>query len=149
MSAKKKLLLFAGLPAAVILIVFILIQTFGKTAKGPLVHVNPAFRQYVQAYTSGLVPTHSTIKIRMTDDYVDSSSLNVALKEDLLKFKPSIKGTSCWINSRTLEFRPDEPMPQDKIYTVQFLLSNLTTVPDSMKTMEFQFQTIRQDCIYC
>ncbi|MEI6888391.1 MAG: alpha-2-macroglobulin family protein [Bacteroidales bacterium] len=145
MSAKKKLLLFAGLPAAVILIVFILIQTFGKTAKGPLVHVNPAFRQYVQAYTSGLVPTHSTIKIRMTDDYVDSSSLNVALKEDLLKIKPSIKGTSCWINSRTLEFRPDEPMPQDKIYTVQFLLSNLTTVPDSMKTMEFQFQTIRQD----
>ena len=145
MSSKKKLLLYAGLPAAVILIAFILIQTLGKTAIGPLVQVSPAFRQYVQAYTSGLVSTHSTIKVRMNDDFVDSSSLNIPLKEDLLKIKPSVKGALCWIDSRTLEFKPEEPMPQDQLFTVEFLLSKLITVPDPMKTMVFQFRTIRQD----
>ncbi len=145
MSPRKKLLLFIGIPALVILVALVLIQLNGKSLKGPLMHVNSAFRQYVQAFTSGLVSTHSTIKIRMADDYVDSSSLIVAMKEDLLKIKPSIKGTSYWIDSRTIEFRPDEPLPPDQVYTVQFLLSKLLTVPDSMKTMEFQFQTIRQD----
>ncbi|MCX6287999.1 MAG: MG2 domain-containing protein [Bacteroidetes bacterium] len=145
MSPRKKLLIFVGIPALVILLALILIQTLGKPSKGPLIHVNPAFRQYVQAFTSGFISSHSTIKVRLNDDYVDSSSMNIPLKEDLLKVKPSIKGTACWIDSRTIEFRPEEPLPQDKIFTVQFFLSKLLTVPDSMKTMAFQFQTIRQD----
>ena len=145
MSSGKKILLYAGIPLLVILLVMALIITLGKSSTKPLMHVNPAFRQYVQAYTSGLVSTHSTIKIRMNDDYVDSSSLNIPLKEDLLKIKPSVKGTTCWIDGRTIEFRPGEPLAQDKIYTVEVSLSKLLTVPDSMKTMVFQFQTMRQD----
>ncbi len=145
MSPKKKLLLFIGIPALLILGSLILFQTLGRSSKGPLIHVNSAFKQYVQAFTSGLVSSHSTIKIRLNDDYVDSSSMNIPLKEDLLKIKPSVKGTACWTDSRTIEFRPDEPLPQDKVFTVEFLLSKLITVADSMKTMTFQFQTIRQD----
>ena len=145
MSTRKKLLLYVGIPVLVILLAIVLIQNLSKSSKGPLLHVNPAFRQYVQAFTSGLVSTHSSVRVRMNDDYVDSSSLNIPLTEDLLKIKPSVKGTSCWIDSRTIEFRPDEPLPQDKIYTVQLFLSKLRTVPDAMKTMVFQFQTMRQD----
>jgi len=145
MSPRKKLLIFAGIPALLILVSLVLFQSLGRSSKGPLIHVNPAFRQYVQAFTSGLVSAHSSIKIRLNDDYVDSASMNIPLKEDLLNIKPSVKGTACWTDSRTIEFRPDEPLPQDKVFTVQFFLSKLVTVPDSMKTMTFQFQTIRQD----
>ncbi|MCX6280374.1 MAG: MG2 domain-containing protein [Bacteroidetes bacterium] len=145
MSPRKKLLLFLGIPALLILVSLILFQTLGRSSKGPLMHVNPAFRQYVQAFTSGLVPSHSTIKIRLNDDYVDSSSMNIPLKDDLLQIRPSVKGTTYWTDSRTIEFRPDEPLPQDKVFTVEFFLSKLITVPDSMKTMTFQFRTIRQD----
>jgi len=145
MSPRKKLLIYVAIPVLVIVVSLVLFQTLGKSSKGPLMHVNPAFRQYVQAFTSGLVSSHSTIKIRMNDDYVDSFSMNIPLKEDLLKIKPSIKGTTFWTDSRTIEFRPDEPLPQDKVFTVQLFLSKLLTVPDSLKTMLFQFQIIRQD----
>jgi len=145
MSPRKKLLIFVGIPVLVILVSLILFQTLGRSSKKPIIHVNPAFRQYVQAFTSGLVSTHSMIKIRMTDDYVDSSSMNIPMKEEFFKINPFIKGTTTWTDSRTIEFRPDEPLPQDKVFTVQFFLSKLLTVPDSMKTMTFQFQTIHQD----
>jgi len=145
MSSIKKILFFLGVPVLVILLAILLIHSLGKSSKGPLMHVSPAFRQYVQAFTSGLVSTHSTIKIRMNDDYVDSSSLNIPLKEDLIKIKPQVKGTVCWIDGHTMEFRPGEPLPQDRIFTVELSLSKLLTVPDSMKTMVFQFQTMKQD----
>jgi len=129
----------------VILIALILIQFLGKSASGPMVQVSPAFKQYVQAFTSGLVSTRSSIKVRLNEDFVDSSSLSIPLKEELLNIRPSVKGTVCWTDSRTIEFRPDEPLPQDKLFTVEFRLSKLLTVPDPLKTMVFQFRTIRQD----
>lgn len=145
MSTRKKLLLFIGLPALIIVVALVLIQTLGRSQKGPLMRVNPAFRQYVQAFTSGLVSTHSTIRIRMADDYVDSSSVKIPIQEDLININPSVKGTLFWTDSRTIEFSPDEPLPQDKVFTVEFKLSKLVTVPDSLKKLRFQFQTMKQD----
>ncbi|MEI8004658.1 MAG: MG2 domain-containing protein [Bacteroidota bacterium] len=145
MSRRKKILSFIVIPALVIMVSLAIIQVFHKKTSGPLVHVNPAFRQYVQAFTSGLVPSHSTIKIRMNDEFVDSSSMNIPVKEDLLRISPSVKGTTFWSDSRTIEFRPDEPLPHDMVYTVEFCLSKLLTVPSTLKTMVFQFRTIRQD----
>jgi uncharacterized protein YfaS (alpha-2-macroglobulin family) len=130
---------------AMILVSIMLFLDSCKQHKGPLMNANPAFRQYVQAYTSGLVSAHATIKVRMNEDYVDSTSMNIPLKEALLGISPSVKGNCYWIDGRTIEFRPEEPLGQDKLYTVEFRLSKLIAVPDSLRTMVFQFRTIRQD----
>ena len=43
--------------------------------------VNPAFRQYIQAFTSGVISSRSTIKIRLTTDFVDSALFNHPIEE--------------------------------------------------------------------
>jgi len=107
--------------------------------------VNPAFRQYIQAFTAGVVSTHSTIKIRLTADFVDSVLFNQPVKEELIEFSPSIKGKLYWIDSRTLEFKPDENLPAKEFYNAKFYLSKLIKVPELLSTFEFQFQTLQQD----
>ncbi|MCX6303925.1 MAG: MG2 domain-containing protein [Bacteroidetes bacterium] len=116
----------------------------GKNQKD-LATVNPAFRAYVQAFTSGRVSTRTPIRVRLADDFADSVSLNMPLAAGYFKFSPAIHGKTYWSDSRTLEFLPDEKLPQDQVYTVEFYLSHLLTVPDSLKTMVFQFRTISQE----
>ena len=67
------------------------------------------------------------------------------LAKNLFSFKPSIKGKAIWIDSRTIEFCPETKLPPKKFYEVEFFLSKLIKVPDSLTTMEFQFQTMQQD----
>ncbi len=116
----------------------------GKNQHG-LVRVNPAFREYVQAFTSGTVSTRTTIKVRLSDNFADTATLGVPVTVEYFKFSPAIKGKACWTDSRTLEFLPDEKLPQDQVYTVEFYLSRLLTLPDSLKTMVFQFHTMVQE----
>lgn len=110
-----------------------------------LIRVNPAFRQYIQAFTSGIISTRSVIKVRMNDDYSDTLSLNMPLTEAYFEIRPAVKGKTYWSDRRTLEFRPDEPLSQDQRFTVSFYLSKLVAVPDSLKTMVFQVQTMKQE----
>ncbi|MCX6244818.1 MAG: MG2 domain-containing protein [Bacteroidetes bacterium] len=107
--------------------------------------VNPAFKQYIQAYTAGVVSTHATIKIRLNSDFVDSVMFNAPVEEKLFDFSPNVKGKAFWIDSRTIEFRPDEPLPPKEFYDAEFYITKLLKVPDSLKTFEFQFQTLQQD----
>ena len=107
--------------------------------------VNPAFRQYIQAFTSGVISSRSTIKIRLTTDFVDSALFNHPIEEKLFDFSPSIKGKTYWIDNRTLEFRPEDSFPANEFYNAKFFISKLIKVPDSLATFEFQFQTLQQD----
>ncbi|MDD4602762.1 MAG: MG2 domain-containing protein [Bacteroidales bacterium] len=116
----------------------------GCKKQGPLQQINPAFREYVQAVTCGIISTRSVIKIRLTEESSSPGSLDMPVTEKYFKFKPAIQGKTYWTDNRTLEFRPDEKLPPDQIYTVEFYLSKIITVPDSLKTMVFQFQTMSQ-----
>ncbi len=115
-----------------------------KNRDGNLMRVNPAFREYVQAFTSGIVSTRSTIKIRLTEDLADSADLGKTLDGSVFTFNPGITGKATWIDRRTVAFLPEESMPQDQLYTVEVALSKLMTVPDSLKTLKFQFRTMKQ-----
>jgi uncharacterized protein YfaS (alpha-2-macroglobulin family) len=109
------------------------------------VKINPAFRNYVQAFSSGNVSARSSIKVRLVDDFADTATFGTPLSVTYFNFRPAIKGKTFWSDSRTLEFLPDEKLPQDQTYTVEFYLSRLLTVPDSLKTMTFQLHTMSQD----
>jgi uncharacterized protein YfaS (alpha-2-macroglobulin family) len=114
-------------------------------ARPALTRVSPAFREYVQAFTAGTVSTRTSVKVRLTEDFADTASLNSPLTSNYFTFSPGIKGKTFWSDSRTLEFLPDEKLPPDQVFTVDFHLSKILTVPDSMKTMVFQFRTMAQE----
>jgi len=142
----KKQILFISSFVAIILIVATIVYS-SINHKHQFKKVNPAFKEYVEAFTSGVISTQSTIKVRLANDFADSALFNTPVKEELFNFSPSIKGKTYWIDSKTVEFRPDEALPAKEFYEVKFFLSKLIKVPDSLETLEFQFQTLQQDFI--
>jgi uncharacterized protein YfaS (alpha-2-macroglobulin family) len=106
--------------------------------------VNPAFGAYISAYTSGIISDESHIRIRFASEVASPAEFDKAAKENLFDFTPSLKGTAYWIDSRTIEFRPEGRMPSDKKYTVKFNLGQIQQVPSEFKTFEFGFSTLPQ-----
>ncbi len=137
---KKRVALVAVIAALLIITIVLLFNT-GAPAR---VKVNPAFRDYITAFTSGVVSTESTVKVELANDYADSSMFDKALELDLFDFSPNVEGKAFWINTRTLEFRPTTPLKPNTLYTVKFKISELLSMPDSLKTFVFQFQTAKQ-----
>lgn len=137
---KKKIILF-GVIGAFVILTTVLIVTSKSQA---IIKVNPAFKEYVSAFTSGIISTESTIKVRLNLDIADSAMFEKPVTEELFDFSPDISGKSYWIDTRTVEFRPDKKLPADKLFTAKFFLSKIVPVPDSMRTFVFQFHTAKQ-----
>jgi alpha-2-macroglobulin len=109
------------------------------------ISVNPAFKEYVEGFTSGHISKESDILVRLNFDVADSSMIDREVDATLFTFKPAIKGNAFWTDSRTIKFVPDETLPSQTSFEAHFQLSRLINVPDSLKTMVFGFQTISQD----
>jgi uncharacterized protein YfaS (alpha-2-macroglobulin family) len=141
---KRKKILFIAAPALLAAIIaFVFIVKADNLIN--LIKPNPAFKDYISAYTSGVISTHSAIKIRMAEPYADSSIIGKKLDGDLFKLSPDVKGTVKWIDPRTIQFQPSEQLDEDKTYTVDFSLDKLIDVADSLKVFQFQFHTIKQN----
>ncbi len=110
-----------------------------------LISVNPAFKEYIEGFTTGPVSTKAGIVVRLNFDVADSSMINQVADPSLLKIAPNIKGEAHWIDARTYRFQPQYKMPQNQSFVASFQLSKLIKVPDSLKTLEFSFYTIAQD----
>ncbi len=137
---KKKYFLLGAI--AVLLVASIVLVV--RTKSSAIIKINPAFREYISAFTSGVISTESTIKIRLTDNYADSALFEKPIEDKLFSFSPSIEGKAYWIDAKTIEFRPANKLPAKKMYTASFYLSKIINVPDSMKTFKFQFTTMQQ-----
>ncbi len=105
---------------------------------------NPAaYTQYISAYTSGVIKSNSTIKVRLSQDHEEART-GQAVDKSVFDFSPSIKGTTVWEDQRTLVFTPQEKLPGDTHYDVTFALHKLAEVSDELKNFQFTFQTIQQ-----
>lgn len=124
---------------------FLLIGCKSKNDK-PLMEVNPEFAAYISAYTSGLVSTESNIKVILQSDYPFETNADKSIKEDIIKFYPSISGKAYLTDNSTIEFIPEEKLEQGEIYTGKLDLSEfIKNVPDSLQLFKFQFQAKKQD----
>lgn len=103
--------------------------------------IDPAFGEYISGFTAGTISKASSIRIRLAADYAGEIKLNEPLKEDFFDFSPAIKGKTYWLDSRTLEFVPDAPMPSGEAYQAEFKLSNLMEVPAKFESFKFSFRT--------
>lgn len=107
--------------------------------------VDPAFGEYVSAFTSGTISNESYIRVTLANDYSGPVTLDKPVDETYFSFSPSIEGKTYWLDTRTLEFRPDKRLPSDQSYTCEFYLDKLVSdVPKDLHTMKFSFRTMRQ-----
>ncbi len=113
------------------------------TTKHQLIDVDPAFSQYIEAYSSGVVSKKSVVRIRLAEDASVTHSLNETVKEDLFDFSPSVAGKAYWTDARTIEFKPEKDLAPNQLYTVSFDLNKVMKVPSRFKEFAFNVQTVK------
>ncbi|KPK85826.1 MAG: hypothetical protein AMS27_06450 [Bacteroides sp. SM23_62_1] len=106
--------------------------------------INPEFTSYISAFTAGSISNESSIRIRLTAEYQEAFTPYEPITGKLFRFQPSLQGVTYWVDSRTIEFKPDERMKSGAGYNVSFDLSKVTDVPDHLKNFEFHFQILQQ-----
>lgn len=130
-------------------IVILCTLLFGCGSRPKLIQVDPAFGEYISGYTSGMVTRKSNIRIELSElkpgvknaaGIPDSSVL-----EDIFSFEPAIKGKAVWVGDRVVEFIPDEILPANQFYTVEFDLDRVAVVKKDYREFAFQFATYQQN----
>lgn len=117
-----------------------------------MINVNPAFKKYVSAYTSGMVSNEQSIQIELANE-VPASILtelgkrknDQSLLEDIIEIEPQIDGKLSWVNERTIEFTPTKPLPPNTFYTAYFNLEQVAEVEDGFESFAFQFVSYPMD----
>jgi len=117
----------------------------GKGSKTFNSSINPAFGEYISSYTAGVIGSGSAIRMVLSSDVVDSTSVGDETTVKLFELSPSVKGTTIWLDRRTVEFRPDSRLISGQIYEIKFQLSRLLEVPKALGTFEYTLQVIPQN----
>jgi alpha-2-macroglobulin len=105
--------------------------------------VDPAFSQYIDAYTTGTVSKTGSIRIRLAQDAATTHTVGEAVNETLFEFSPAVKGKATWIDARTIEFKPDAWLKSDQQYDVRFRLGKVTKVPEKYSDFRYSLRTLR------
>src|SRR4051812_6949042 len=79
---------------------------FSCNNKSKLVDVDPAFSQYIDAYTSGVVSKKNTIRVQLASNVSTTHTVNEEVKDKLFDLSPAVDGKAYWIDARTIEFKP-------------------------------------------
>jgi uncharacterized protein YfaS (alpha-2-macroglobulin family) len=101
------------------------------------------FLPYISGFTSGQISKYSTIRIVLANEVSDAEP-GTPLTANVLEFSPKIKGETYWVDNRTLEFKPEEPLKNNQEYIATFHLSKFEKVEKKLETFIFQFYTIKQ-----
>lgn len=142
MKNKKTITILISAVLVITIIAIILVDSRKTPAR--VAKINPAFAQYISAYTSGLISTESEIRIRLAQDYATEEQIGKEADASLFKFNPSISGKAVWEDSRTIAFIPDEKLPYKQPFIGKFMLNNLLDVPRELRKFKFFFQTMAQ-----
>lgn len=103
------------------------------------------FSTYVSAHTSGGVSTRSTIYVVFATNIAPSGGVGKNADAKIFKIRPSVKGDLIWVDERTLELKPSEPLPANKEYKVTISLDKLfEKIPKEFSEFGFSFRTLKQ-----
>lgn len=108
------------------------------------VETTPNERAIVSSHTSGLISRESKIRVRFSEDMVDSDSLNLPLESSPINFQPQIKGNAYWTDRRSLEFRPEKTLPPGQDYLATLVLSEIMAKAENSEIFSFEFSTFKQ-----
>jgi len=130
------------LPAGCFILILLLFSQCKSKKQGPS-EIDPAFTGYVTAFTSGVISNQSVIRVELREP-VSNIEPGQEAEENLFDFSPRLKGTTYWVDQKTIEFHPENALDPGEVYRVKFSLSKLIEVPKKLRTLEFQFQVTRQ-----
>ncbi len=111
--------------------------------KDKWINVDPAYSQFIDAYTTGTVSKTSSIRIQLAQDAATTHTVGEAVSETLFEFSPAVKGKATWLDARTIEFKPAGALKSNQLYTASFRLGKVTKVPDKYKNFAFSLQTVK------
>ncbi|MEO6548867.1 MAG: MG2 domain-containing protein [Ferruginibacter sp.] len=121
----------------------LILTLFSCSKKDKWIDVDPAYSQYVDAYTTGVISKTSSVTIQLATDANTTHTVGEEVAEKLFDFTPSIKGKAYWLNARTIEFKPAEWLATDKQYEVNFKLGKVTKVPEKFSDLHFNIKTAK------
>ena len=107
------------------------------------IEVDPAFSQYIDAYTTGIVSKTTAVRIQLAGTANTVHSVGEEVKENLFSFSPSVNGKAIWVDASTIEFKPTEWLKPNQLYEVNFSLGKVTkTLPKYME-LKFNLKTVK------
>jgi len=116
-----------------------------QVSKAQGASVNPAFAQYITSYTAGIIGSGSSIRVVLSHDVAEETAVGTETTLKLFELSPSVKGTTIWVDKRTLEFRPAARLVSGQLYKVNFNLHRLLEVAADLNTFEYTLQVIPQN----
>jgi hypothetical protein len=126
----------------IFLAAFILPTSCGSDSDEDYV-INPEFTKHISAFTSGVISSQSTIEIELTKPYEGKFVPNEAIEESLFEISPSVSGKTVFIDSRTIQFIPDEKFKSGETYWVEFNLAKVASVSKDLSIFKFPFSIIQ------
>ncbi|NBC82542.1 MAG: hypothetical protein GVY19_04090 [Bacteroidetes bacterium] len=105
---------------------------------------DPAFMNYISAFTSGVVSAESDIRVSLVNEVPFDVDPAVAVNEKYFDIQPKISGSAYWVDKHTVEFRPNEKMASGEVYQVTFHLDKIFKVDKPYRQFEFSFSTLQQ-----
>ncbi len=114
------------------------------SAKSDSGYVNPAYKEYIAAYTAGFVSVESKILIVLQQETTIAIEEGKEVDNTLFNISPDVEGKMTWIDHKTLEFKPAQRLNSNQTYKVKFHLGNVLDVADDLKEFEFELSTLKQ-----
>lgn len=94
-----------------------------------------AYAAYIQAYTGGVVPDNTAVRVELSNEVPEENRL----EKGLFDFSPSVKGTIRWVRPDAVEFIPDDgALKAGTIYSCTFHLGKVAEVSDKA-LQDFRF----------
>ncbi len=107
------------------------------------IEVDPAFSQYIDAYTTGIVSKTSAVRIQLAGTANTMHTVGEEVKENLFSFSPSVNGKATWVDASTIEFKPTEYLKPDQLYKVSFSLGKVTKTLPKFRELKFNLKTVK------
>lgn len=121
----------------------LVVMLFSCNNKPKLVDVDPAFSQYIDAYTSGVISKKNAIRIQLASVISTTHTVDEEIKDKLFSFSPAVEGKAYWTDSRTIEFKPNKDLTPEQLYEVNFKLSEVVKVPSKFSAFKFNVQVVK------
>ena len=115
-----------------------------SSAKNNTQYINPAYKEFISAYTAGYVSVESKLLIVLQQETTSEIEIGKEVDNTLFDFSPNIEGKLTWIDKKTIEFKPSNNLSSDKTYKAKFHLGNVLEVNSDLKEFEFEFLTLKQ-----
>ena len=114
----------------------------GTSASLTNIPLDKGFSEYISGYTSGIIPSNSSVEIRFTPDFAAKADKSAS---NLFIFDPAIKGKTTWKDESTLIFTPSRLLDAGKTYIGHLYLNKLGEVKERLKVFPIRIQTLRKD----